>query len=96
MMGKGHVCSQTICIHTTPLSSSVDSFVWLDDKAAGDVIERAHHRHLPGVPWCRHTQIGPAFCPGSRQIRMRQRLALVSEEQDNIARFGLGLAQLQT
>jgi hypothetical protein len=43
----------------------------------------------------RHAQIGAAFGPRTRQIRMRQRLALVAIEENDIAGLGLGLAQLE-
>ena len=43
----------------------------------------------------RNAQVGAAFSPRTRQIRMRQRLALVAIEENDIAGLGLGLAQLK-
>ena len=62
---------------------------------AGGVIEHAHDGDLFGLSGRRHAQVGAPFGPGSGQIGMRQRLALVGEEEHNIAGFGLCLAQRQ-
>jgi hypothetical protein len=67
----------------------------MHDEPARDVIERAHHGHFLGLPRRRHAQIGAAFGPRTRQIRMRQRLALVAIEENDITGLGLGLAQLE-
>src|ERR1019366_10567888 len=66
-----------------------------DDELAREVIERAQHRHLLGLSRRRHTQIRARFRPRSREIGMRQRLALVAVEKNDVAGFGLLLAQLQ-
>ena len=65
------------------------------DELARDMIERADHRHFLGLPRRRHTQVRAALGPRPRQIRVRQGLALVAVEQDDVAGLGLGLAQLQ-
>ena len=67
----------------------------MDDELAGDVIERAEHRDLLGLPWRRHAQVGARFRPGSGEIGMGQRLALVAVEKNDVAGFGLTLAQMQ-
>ena len=67
----------------------------MHDKSACDVIERAHHGHFLGLTRRRNAQVGAAFSPRTRQIRMRQRLALVAIEENDIAGLGLGLAQLK-
>jgi len=67
----------------------------VDDKVAGDMIECADYRHFLGLARRRHPQIRTALGPGPRQIGMGQRLALVAIEQNDVASFGLGLAQLQ-
>ncbi|MGY3614112.1 hypothetical protein ACVJGD_000308 [Bradyrhizobium sp. USDA 10063] len=65
------------------------------NELAGGVIERSHHRNLLGLSWRRHPQIGAALGPGSGQIRMRQRLALIGEEKHDITGLGLRLSQCQ-
>ena len=67
----------------------------MDDELAREVIERAQHRHLLGLSRCRHAQIRARFRPRSREIGMRQRLALVAVEKNDVAGFGLLLAKLQ-
>src|SRR5580704_16210457 len=66
-----------------------------DDELARDVIERPQHRDLLGLPRRRHTQVRPRLRPGAGEIGMRQRLALIAVEKNNVARFGLLFAQLQ-
>src|SRR5271166_3118613 len=68
----------------------------VDCELARDVIERAQHSDLLGLAGCRHTQVRPRLGPDAGEIGMRQRLALVAIEQNNVAGFGLLLAQLQT
>ena len=63
----------------------------MHNEPACDVIKRAHHGHFLGLPRRRYTQIGAAFGPCTRQIGMRQRLALVTIEENDIAGLGLGL-----
>src|SRR5215469_17162589 len=58
-------------------------------------IERAHHGDFLRLPGRRHAQVGAAFGPGTGQIRMRQGLALIAEQQHDVAREGLRLAQLE-
>ena len=67
----------------------------MDDELARDVIERPQHRDLLGLPRRRHTQVRPRLRPGAGEIGMRQRLALIAVEKNNVARFGLLFAQLQ-
>lgn len=66
------------------------------DEFARDVIERSKHRHLLGLSGRRDTQIGTRPGPDMRQIGVRQRLAFVAIEQDDVTSSGLLLAQLQT
>ena len=66
-----------------------------DDELAARPIERAHHGDLPGLSGRRHAKVGPTLCPGASEIGMRQRLALVGEQENDIAGRGLRLAQLQ-
>ena len=67
----------------------------MDDELARDVIERPQHRDLLGLPRRRHPQVRPRLRPGAGEIGMRQRLALIAVEKNNVARFGLLFAQLQ-
>ena len=68
----------------------------MHDESACDVIERAHHGHLLGSDPARNAQSWRSRSgPRTRQIRMRQRLALVAIEENDIAGLGLGLAQLK-
>ena len=66
----------------------------MDDELARDVTERPQHRDLLGLPRRRHTQVRPRLRPGAGKIGMRQRLALIAVEKNNVARFGLLFAQL--
>ena len=65
----------------------------MDDELARDVIERPQHRDLLGLP--RRHAVRPRLRPGAGKIGMRQRLALIAVEKNNVARFGLLFAQLQ-
>jgi hypothetical protein len=67
----------------------------VDDELARDVVERAKHRDLFGLSWRWHAQVGSCLCPYAGEIGMRQRLALVAIEQDDVAGCGLLFAQLQ-
>ena len=67
----------------------------VDDEFADRVIERAQQRDLLRLPRGRHTQIRACLRPGAGEVGMRQRLALVAIEQNDVAGFGLLLAQLQ-
>lgn len=68
----------------------------MNGQFACDMIKRAQYRHLLGLTGRRHAQVYAGLRPRSRQIGMRQRLALVAVEQNDVAGFGLLLAQLQT
>ena len=65
------------------------------NELAGGVIERSHHRNLLGLSWRLHPQIGATLGPGSGQIRMGQRLALVGEQKQDITGLCLRLSQCQ-
>src|SRR6202161_1999691 len=67
----------------------------VDDELARDVIERPQHRHLLGLSRRRHTQVRPRLRPGAGEIGMRQRLALIAVEKNNVSGLGLLLAQVQ-
>src|SRR5580700_9921601 len=67
----------------------------MHNQLARDMIERADYRHFLGPSWRRHPQVGAAQGPRPRQIRVRQGLALVAVEEDDVAGFGLSLAQLK-
>ena len=68
----------------------------MNDELARDVIERAQHRDFLGLSRRRHAQIRARLRPCAGEIGMRQRLALVAVEQNNVTRFGLPFTQLQT
>jgi hypothetical protein len=70
-------------------------FAGMHDEPASGVVERPDHCHLLGLAGRRHTQIGATLSPGSGQVRMRQRLALVGEQEHDIAGLRLRLAQRQ-
>ena len=53
-------------------------FAGVDDEAARDVIQRAHHCDFFGLPWRRHTQIGSTPGPCTGQIGMGERFAFVA------------------
>src|SRR5271167_3958187 len=63
------------------------------DQLARDMIKRADHRHFFGLSRRRHAQVRAALGPRPRQIRVRQGLALIAIEENDVA--GLGLAQLK-
>src|SRR3954469_18957409 len=56
-----------------------------DDELAASPIEAAHYGDLLGLPGGRHAQVGATSCPSAGEIRMRQRLALVAEQQHDVA-----------
>src|SRR5215213_10807825 len=66
------------------------------DELARDMIKRTEHSDLFRLSRRGHSQIGSCFRPGAGKIGMRQWLALVTVQQNDVARFGLLLAQLQT
>ena len=68
----------------------------MDNELMRDMIKRAQHRHLLGLAGRRHAQVSAGFCPCPGEIGMRQRLALIAIEQNDVAGLGLLLAQLQT
>src|SRR5271165_5243079 len=70
-------------------------FAGVHDEVASGVIERSHHRDLLGLAGRRHPQVGATLGPGSGEIGMRQRLALVGEEKHDVAGLRLRLAQRQ-
>ena len=67
----------------------------MDDEVAGDVIERAQHCHLLGLSRRRHAQVRAGLRPRPGEIGVRQCFALVAVKQNDIAGFGLTLADLQ-
>ena len=67
----------------------------VDDEFADRVIERAQQRDLFCLSWCGDTQVCACLRPGTGEVGMRQRLALIAVEQNDVAGFGLLLAQLQ-
>jgi len=67
----------------------------VDDELAGDMIERAEHRHFLSLPRRGHAQVCARPCPGAGKVGMRQRFAFVAIEKDDIASLGLTLSQLQ-
>src|SRR5580700_774732 len=68
-------------------------FARVYDEPASGVIERSHHRDLLGLTGRRNAQIGATLGPSSGQIGMGQGLALVDEEQHDVAGLRLRLAQ---
>jgi hypothetical protein len=70
-------------------------FARVDDEPASGVIERSHHRDLLGLTGRWNAQIGATLGPSSGQIGMGQGLALVDEEQHDVAGLRLRLAQRQ-
>src|SRR5271166_2720057 len=67
----------------------------VDDELASAKIERADHGDLGGLSGRRHAQVGAALGPGARQIGMGQRLALVGEQQHDVAGLRLGFQELE-
>jgi hypothetical protein len=68
----------------------------VDNEVACDVIERTEQRDFLRLSRRRDPQIGSCLRPDAGEVGMRQCLALVTVEQDDVAGFGLLLAQLQT
>jgi hypothetical protein len=67
----------------------------MDSELEREVIERAQHRHHLGLSRCRDAQVGAGLPAGARKIGMRQLLLFVAVEKNDVACFGLTLAQLQ-
>src|ERR1700688_445782 len=67
----------------------------MDNELAREGIERAQHRHLPGLSGRRHAQVRAGLRPRPGEMGMRQGLALVAVEKTDVAGFALPLAQLQ-
>src|SRR5713101_2760603 len=67
----------------------------MHDQGAGGMVERADERQLARLPGRRDPQIGAAFGPGVRQIRMGQHLGLVLRQQHDVAGIGLLLQELE-
>ena len=65
------------------------------DELACDVIKPTEQRDLLRLSRCGDPQIGPYLRPGAGEVGVRQRLALVTVEQNDVAGFGLLLTQLQ-
>ena len=63
------------------------------DEPAADLVEGSHHGDFLGLTGRGHPQVGATLGPGSGQIGMGQRLALVGEQQHDVAGLGLRLAQ---
>src|SRR5580693_6138695 len=65
------------------------------DELAGDMVERAQHRDFPCLSWGGNPEVRPCLGPGAGEIGVRQCLALVAIEQNDVAGFGLLFAKLQ-
>src|SRR5271168_4127219 len=65
----------------------------VDDEFADRVIERAQQRDLPCLSRGQDTQVCASLGPGTGEVGMRQRLALIAVERNDVAGFGLLLAQ---
>ena len=66
----------------------------VDNALASDVIERTEQRDCLRLSRRGDPQIGSCLRPDAGEVGMRQCLALVPVEQDDVAGFGLLLAQL--
>ena len=66
------------------------------NELACDVIERSEHGDLLRLSRRGDAQVRPCLCPNAGKVGMRQRLAFVTIEQDDIVGCGLLLAQPQT
>src|SRR4029077_15141100 len=60
------------------------------------VIERAHHCDLLRLSGRWNPKVRAFLGPGAREIGMRQRLALIGKQQQDVASLGLRLEQFQT
>lgn len=65
-------------------------------ELARDMIKRTEHGDLFRLSRRGHSQIGSCLRPSAGKIGMRQCLALVTVQQNDVARFGLLLTPLQT
>lgn len=68
----------------------------VDNELACDVLKRTEQRDFLRLSRRGDPQIGSCLRPDAGEVGMRQCLALVTVEQDDVTRFGLLLAQLQT
>ena len=64
-----------------------------DDQPVVVPVERAHHRDLSGLAGCLYAEVCAALGPGTGEIGVGQRLALVGKQQDDVTGRGLRLAQ---
>jgi hypothetical protein len=67
----------------------------MHDEFAGHVIERAQNRDLFCLAWRGNAQIRTRLCPCAGEVRVRQRLALVAVEQNDVASCGLLFEKLE-
>src|ERR1039458_9288359 len=68
----------------------------LDNKVAGDEVERAHHSDLLRLARRLDAQVGSPFRPRAGEIGMGQRLRFIGEQQNDVARQRLLFHQLKT
>jgi hypothetical protein len=66
-----------------------------DDQLASGVIERAHHCDLLRLSGRGNPKVSSRLGPGTREIGMRQGLALIGKQQHDVASLGLRLEQFQ-
>jgi hypothetical protein len=66
-----------------------------NDQPAAQPVKCAHHRDLLRSSGGWDAEIGAALGPGARPIRMRQRLTLGGEQENDIAGLSLGFAQFE-
>ena len=67
----------------------------MHDELAGLVIERAQYRDLLRLPRRGNAQVRPRLRPGAGEVGMRQCLALVAVEQNDVASVGLLFEKMQ-
>src|SRR4051812_36383937 len=64
------------------------------DELAPRPIEHAEHRHFGALARRWDAQVGPLLRPDVRQVRVGEGFGLVTKEQHNVPRLGLGFEQL--
>ena len=64
------------------------------DQVAPGPVKHAEHRYFGALARCRNAQVGPFLRPDMREVRVGEGFGLVTKEQHDVTRLGLGFEQL--
>ena len=64
------------------------------DQVAPGPVKHAEHRYFGALARCRNAQVGPFLRPDMREVRVGEGFELVTKEQHDVTRLGLGFEQL--